>query len=173
MKLRIRYENTYQNIELSPADTQDLWVCLSLEGDDLSEKEREARIQEAWEIRFNRPDYNNWHRMDRHRGETMMRQAQDEAGEADPEPGMREVKDPSIFFRDEIERDLKDTYEDRCQRIRRKLKPGYAEMLIAIHLDGMTPGEYAQLHNEKRNTVHHRLQRAEKKFRTCFAKDSF
>lgn len=57
MKLRIRYENTYQNIELSPADTQDLWVCLSLEGDDLSEKEREARIQEAWEIRFNRPDY--------------------------------------------------------------------------------------------------------------------
>ncbi len=49
MKLKIRYENNYQTIELSPEDTDQLWVSLSLEGEDIPQAEREKLIQDAWE----------------------------------------------------------------------------------------------------------------------------
>ena len=65
MELGIRYENEYQTITLSQEDTDKLWVSLSLDGDDLSPAEKEQRIREAWEERFNRPDYNNWHKQTR------------------------------------------------------------------------------------------------------------
>lgn len=66
MELKIRYENVYQVIELTEEQTDDLWVSLSLDGEGLSQAEKEQRIQEAWEKRFNRPDYNCWHRHTRH-----------------------------------------------------------------------------------------------------------
>ena len=62
MELKIRYENAYQVIELTEEDTDNLWVNLSLDGEGLSQVEKEQRIQDAWEKRFNRPDYNCWHR---------------------------------------------------------------------------------------------------------------
>ena len=54
--------------------------------------------------------------------------------------------------------------------IRKKMKPDYAEMLIAIHMDGMTVTDYAKQIGEKRITVSHRLQRAEKKLKEIFPK---
>lgn len=59
------------------------------------------------------------------------------------------------------------------ERIRSAMKPDYAEMLIAIHLDGMKPGEYAAMVGERPNTLNHRLQRAEKKLRELIMKFSF
>ena len=43
MKLKIRYENEMQTIELDSAATNQLWVSLSLEGEGLSQEEREKR----------------------------------------------------------------------------------------------------------------------------------
>lgn len=57
MKLRIRYENEIQTIELNEKDTETLWVSLSLEGEGISKKEKEELIQEAWEEEYNRPSY--------------------------------------------------------------------------------------------------------------------
>ena len=66
MKLKVRYENEYQTIELTTEAAEQLWVSLSLDDECLSEAEKEKRIQEVWEQRFNRPDYNCWHRETRH-----------------------------------------------------------------------------------------------------------
>ena len=55
MELKIRYENEMQTIELDSAATDQLWVSLSLEGEGLSQEEREKRIQEEWDKQYNRP----------------------------------------------------------------------------------------------------------------------
>ena len=58
MKLKIRYENEMQILELDSAATEELWVSLSLEGEGLTQEEKEKMIQDAWGEHFNRPDYN-------------------------------------------------------------------------------------------------------------------
>lgn len=68
MKLKVRYDENVQTIDLDAAATQELWVSLSLEGDDLKQDDKERLIQEEFEKQFNRPDYNSWHKFDRHRG---------------------------------------------------------------------------------------------------------
>lgn len=78
MKLKIRYENAYQTIEVSEADKDKLWISLSLEGEGLTSEEQEKKIQQAFEERFNRPEYNNWHKFDRHRGESRAKPGKDE-----------------------------------------------------------------------------------------------
>lgn len=64
MKLKIRYENEIQTIELDTKATEEMWVSLSLEGEGLSQKEREELIQKEWNEQFNKDDYNNWHKDD-------------------------------------------------------------------------------------------------------------
>ena len=54
--------------------------------------------------------------------------------------------------------------------IRNNLKPDYAEMLIAIRMEGMSVTHYAAQIGQKRITVSHRLQRAEKNFKEIFQK---
>lgn len=67
MKLRIRYEQDFQDIELDEEATEQLWVSLSLENEDgLSDEERKQYIQEAFDKQFNRPEYNVYHRETRH-----------------------------------------------------------------------------------------------------------
>ena len=57
MKLKIRYEQEYQTIELDTEATEQLWVSLSLdEGEGLSNEEREQRIQDAFNEGYNKPD---------------------------------------------------------------------------------------------------------------------
>ena len=175
MKLRIRYENELQTLELNEEDTEKLWVSLSLEGEGLSQDEKEHLIQDTWEERFNKPEYNNWHKFDRHTGATKAKPGKDEDEDDvdSSEPLMSEVADDRIFMKDELDRRSREDYEDWCDRIRAAMKPDYAEMIIAIHLDGMEPCEYAESIGEKPNTLNHRLQRAEKKFKEIFPRTSF
>ena len=49
MKLKIRYENEVQTLELNAEDTEQLWVSLSLEGEGLSQAERERNERLARE----------------------------------------------------------------------------------------------------------------------------
>ena len=44
----------------------------------------------------------------------------------------------------------------------------YADVIIAVYIDDMTPEEYAQRNGLKRDTVYKRLQRAKKKMREIF-----
>ena len=69
MKLKVRYENEFQTIELDAKSMDEMWVSLSLEdGENLTQEEKENMIQDAFEEMFNKPEYNNWHKFDRHRG---------------------------------------------------------------------------------------------------------
>ncbi len=167
MKLTIRYENEKQSLELNAEDMEQLWISLSLEGEGLSQREREEMIQEAFEEQFNKPEYNNAHRFDRHRGYSRAKTDEDGMHDAD-EPLMSEVFDDRIFRRDEIERDLKEDHEDVCCRIRSilKRKPHWAEAFIAVRIDGMSVNDYTEtLGIKDASAVSHWLSRAEKKIR--------
>lgn len=174
MKLKIRYENGYQTVNLSPEDTEQLWVSLSLEGDSFTQEQREEMIQDAWEKKFNRPDYNCWHTHDRHTGNSLARHHANDAVDADAEPLVKEVRDKHVYeSREPVFSDPKEQYKDCCACIRAHMKPSYAEVVIAIHLEGMSLADYGAITGESANTVSHRLQRAEKKFREIFSKSSF
>ena len=99
MRLKIRYEQEFQTIELDAEATEELWVSLSLEGEGLTQEEKETLIQDTWEERFNRPDYNSWHKFDRHRGRSKAQPGKDDAeDEVDTnEPLMEEVADDRIL----------------------------------------------------------------------------
>lgn len=161
MKLKIRYENKYQTVEVN---SDEMWVSLSLEGDEnLTQEEKETMIQEAFEEQFNRPEYNSWHKFNRHRG-NLKKQFRKDDEDTDESDGLDAVGD---YSQDE-ERNSQYEYEDLCLRIRKALKSEYADVIIAVYIDDMTPEEYAQRNGLKRDTVYKRLQRAKKKMREIF-----
>ena len=196
MKIRVLYEDNIKNghafyttIEIPDGDYS---VMLDTDYEQrLTEVKPEKRgevkrcetVQDVFDL-MNKREYNNWRRHNRHwdseaeprridgkRGGTI---SKDEL----PEPGDEGSNIPNYVdafpdFTDERERELRYDYEMWRDRIRAAMKPDYAEMIIAIHLDGMKPGEYAESIGEKPNTLNHRLQRAEKKFRELFPKTSF
>lgn len=174
MKLKIRYENEFQTIELDAKATEEMWARLSIEVDeDLPQEEKEQAIQNAWDEQCNKPEYNSWHRFDRHRGFSKAR-PNDETDEIDTsEPLMDEVRDSSIFYKEEIDRENQWEYEALCQKLREVLKPAAAEMVIAIALDGYSVGEYAASISEDANNISHRYRRAIKKLQKFFSKTSF
>ena len=174
MKIRVIYENCFQYLELDTAAADQLWVSLSLGSSaGLTDEEKRKQLQSAFDEQFNRPDYNNWHQLDRHRGESKAK-SEDGVDERDAsEPLMSEVIDDRVFRKDEIMCEQKWEDEEVRAKIRAVLKPDYAEMIIAIHLDGMSCIEYAASIGQKPNTVNHRLQRAEKKLREIFEKRPF
>ena len=142
MRLSIRYENQFQSIELNEEETQEMWVSLSLEGENL---EKEKLIQKTFDEKFNKPEYNIWHRETRHLT-TPKERFNDDGDEYDTsEPLMKEVADDRIFRKDEIERAYQDDYEGVCKWIRTALgkKQNWADMFIAVRIDGMSIREYA------------------------------
>ena len=168
MKLKIRYDDVYQTVELNEKETEQLWVSLDLEGETLSQEEREALIQEAWEEQFNKPDYNSWHKSTRHRGYSkVLGNEEDIEADADFEPLMEEVADDRIFRRDELDREEQESYDSICQWVREVLikKPEWADAFIAIRLDGESIREYAARIGVDENNITQKLKRAEKKLR--------
>ena len=147
MRLKIRNNDIIQYIDLEDKDTEELWVSLSLKGDDLSQEERHQKIQEAWEIEFNRPEYNNWHKFDRHRGFSKAQPGKEDSEDAVDvnEPLMDEVADDRLFRKDELDRAEREEYEDVCSWIRQTLvkKPNWAEAFIAVRMDGVSVNDYA------------------------------
>ena len=169
MKLKVRYDESVQTIDLDAEATEQLWVSLSLEGEDLTQKERERMIQDAFEEQFNRPDYNSWHKFDRHRGHSKAQHGKDD-GEDDvdtSEPLLDEVADKRIFFKDQIDRENRESYEAICEKVRCILrkKPDWADMLIAVRMDGLPIREYAAEIGADENNITQKLKRAEKKIR--------
>ncbi|MDE8291191.1 sigma-70 family RNA polymerase sigma factor [Erysipelothrix rhusiopathiae] len=162
MRLSIRYENQFQSIELNEEETQEMWVSLSLEGENL---EKEKLIQKTFDEKFNKLEYNIWHRETRHLT-TPKERFNDDGDEYDTsEPLMKEVADDRIFRKDEIERANQDEYESVCQWIRTALgkKQDWADMFIAVRIDGMSIREYATSIGVNENNITQKLKRATKK----------
>ena len=162
MRLSIRYENQFQSIELNEEETQEMWVSLSLEGENL---EKEKLIQKTFDEKFNKPEYNIWHRETRHLT-TPKERFNDDGDEYDTsEPLMKEVADDRIFRKNEIERAYQDDYEGVCKWIRTALgkKQDWADMFIAVRIDGVSIREYASSIGVSENNITQKLKRATKK----------
>lgn len=147
MELKIRYENGYQTINLNTEDTKKMWVSLSLEGEGLSQEEKESRIQEAFEEQFNRPEYNNWHKETRHIDPTPKRKRMDGrrgyiCGEKDDDSfdimDYLAVTYPKCGVYDEEDETAK-MYESVLELIQEKVKPDFVDTFIAITSKRTTP----------------------------------
>ncbi|WP_080926441.1 sigma-70 family RNA polymerase sigma factor [Ligilactobacillus ruminis] len=169
MKIKVKYENYNENkdpitVEIDVPDDEctvmvelDYQRRLSAAEDDEVVERRDA--QTIMDEEFNKPLYNNWHKEHRHRG-NLKKQFHKEDEDADESDGLDTVGD----YSQEEERNRQYEYEALCQKLRTVLKPEYAEVIIAVCLDELTPEKYAATTGEKRDTVYKRLQRAKKKF---------
>ncbi len=170
MKLRVRYENEFQTIELDSEATRQMWVSLSLEGEGLSDEETESRIQEAFDEQYNRPEYNVWHRETRHIDPTPKRKRMDGRKgyiQADPEDTGFDIMDYLLSGTDDHS-DLE--YEEICSWVRSALikKPEWAEAFIAVRIDGMNIREYAARVGDSENNITQKLNRAAKKLKEVY-----
>lgn len=165
MKLKIRYEQKYEILEVS---SEEMWVSLSLEGgEDLTQEEKETLIQDAFEEQFNKLEYNNWHKFDRHRGMPNKIFRKDDEAE-DKSDFMDYIPDNS----DEEAREKQEEYERVCDIIRKTLKPDQAELLITIYLDQIPLTEYADRECVSVSAISHRLNTAKKNFKKFYPKSS-
>ena len=170
MRLSVRYDNKFQIIELNEKETEEMWISLSLEGDELPNSDKERLIQDAFNEIFNKPEYNNWHKFDRHKGYSIAKPNADGLECDTSEPLMKEVADDRVFRKDELERAYQNEYEDVCQWIRTVLgkKQDWADMFIAVRIDGMSIREYASSIGVSENNITQKLKRVEKKLQVFF-----
>lgn len=175
MKIKIRYENEYQTLEVENMELEK-WLNISISEEE-SQEDYEKRIQDVIEERFNRPDYNSWHKYDRHAGVAKMKNKEGDVEVNTEEAIMAKAVDKSVFTKDIdelVERiDHKWQYEHYCDYLRSILKPDAADMVIAIVLDGLTVSEYAERIDDEPNNVSHRYRRAINKLKKVFSKTSF
>ncbi len=175
MKLKIRYENTVQTLEVG---LEEMWVMLSLTGEEgMSGEEREKAVQKAMDESFNRPEYNNWRKFNMHRDEKarpkrLDRKAGyvmiDDRGEGAGTEVIEDFPDPDWEkpFAEPAE------YEDVSDRLRDALPERQAELLLRIHVDGCRACDIAAAEGVSASAVSHRLERAEKRFKKVFPEPS-
>ena len=167
MKLKVRYENEIQIVELSNEDADKLWVSLSLTGENLSAAEKEQLIQKAWDEHYNKPEYNNWHKETRHIDhKPMAKKLNGKTGYVLPSQSDNSMENLLITSDANLLRNME--YEDLCELIRRVTKPKYADMIIRIVLDGISREEYANEIDDKYDNVVKRFRRAIKFLKTSF-----
>jgi hypothetical protein len=170
MKIRIQHEN--KSIYLEVPD-EDFTLMIEADYEDrLSSAEDKETVtrrspQEIMDERFNKPEYNNWHKFDRHRGMPKKPFRKDDQ-EVDETDHMDYFPDYSV----EMARVKKEEYEHICEIIRKALKEKQAELLIAIVLDGVTVTEYAEREGVSVSAISHRLDTAKKNFKKIYPKSS-
>lgn len=171
MKIKMRYENKYQTLEV---ETEEMgkWLNISILEDE-SQEEYEKRIQKEVDIKYNNPDYNSWHKHNRHSGDAKIRN-KDGKVEVNTEEAIKEKSvDESVYTECIEEMEEHFDYEYHCEFLRENLKTKVADMVIAIAIDGMTVGEYAASIGDDANNVSHRYRRAINKLKKVFSKTSF
>ncbi len=179
MKIKVLYEDNIKNghknyttIEIPDGDYS---VMLDI---DYEQRLAEAKPEKKGEVKrcetvqelfdaLNNKEFNNWRKFDRHRGYSKA-MPNEEGEEVDTsEPLMKEVSDDRVFRRDEIIRDCQNEYNDVCQWIRKVLgkKEDWADMFIAVRIDGIPIREYANSIGADENNITQKLKRATKKLK--------
>lgn len=160
MKIRILYEEDIKNgvphyttVEIPDGDyvtvlEQDYQMRLADAPEGKKDKvKRCGTLQELYD-RLNKETYNGWHRHDRHTlADAAPKRLDGRKGYARP---VNEEDSPASdaieLFADtsgEAARERREDYEAVCAMLRRHLKPDQAELLIAVHIDGIPKQEYA------------------------------
>lgn len=171
MKIKVRYDNTVTTLEVPEEDFTlmiDIDYQSRLDAADDKNAVAPRTPQEIMDEQFNKPDYNSWHKFDRHRGNSKTPFRKDDEAEDETD-----AMDKFADWPDTENLDRQFEYDALCEKIRQALKPDYAEMVIAICIDDKSVDEYAALIGEKPNTVSKRFVRAKKKIKTIFEKTSY
>ena len=174
MGFRIRYEESFVVLEV-PRDKK-LYASVDLVEDPTADERTEkARIQAALDEKYNRPEYNCFHRETRYiddsprakrlDGQVGKLSAVDENG--DEVDQMENIAINPVSAEDESLAKIE--YEDMCSKIRSSMKPAWAEMAIAVLLDGMKLPDYAEAEGIKYDTAKHTFARVKKKCMEIFA----
>ena len=170
MKIRIRYDEKITNLEISE---EDVTVLIDTDYEDRLAAAEDKEIierrspQEIMDELYNKPDYNNWHKFDRHRGMPKKPYRKDEQAE-DKTDHMDYIPD----YSDEERREEKLEYESVCELIHKTLKPDQAEIIIAIYLDGISVTEYAENEGVSVSAISHRLNTAKRNFKKVYPNTS-
>ncbi len=172
MKIRVLYEDhiknghkNYTTIEIPDGDYS---VMLDIDYEQRlaeanpekkAEVERCENLQEMFDL-MNSKEYNHWRRYHRHLGNPKRPYRKDDQAEDEID-----VMDTFADNSQEIERTYQDEYEDVCQWIRKILgnKQDWADMFIAVRIDGMSIREYANFIGADENNITQKLKRATKK----------
>ncbi|TWK08513.1 hypothetical protein CHCC20442_4226 [Bacillus licheniformis] len=170
MKIKIMYNNKPIYLEV-PDEDFTLMIDADYE-DRLSSAEDKETVtrrspQEIMDERFNKPEYNNWHKFDRHRGMPKKPFRKDDESE-DATDHMDYLPDNT----DEVARNKMEDYEYYCEIIRAILKPKHSEPFIAVYLDGMSMTEYAKREGVSKSAISHRLDTAKKNLKKVFPESS-
>ena len=170
--MRIRIQSDSKSIYLEVPD-EDCTVMIDADYEDrLSSAEEDEMVerrtvQEIMDERFNKPEYNSWHKFDRRRGMPKKQFRKDDEDE-DKIDHMDTIPD----YSDEESREKQAEYEYVCGILRKNLKPQQAEMLISIVLDGMPVSDYAKREGVSVSAISHRLETAKNNFKKIFPKSS-
>lgn len=186
MKIKIRYEKDFTTFELNLSDIKG-WLNIDLQPDE-SEEEFEKRAQEEVDKEYNRPEYNVMHKQERHKGFAISTKDEDGEETGDFEPSMSEVVDPSIFLKDEIDRNKQEFYEAVKEFVYSVLKPDVADLFMSVRIDGVSINEKAEsmlsrdaFESEEEynkavsrlaNSITQKLKRANKNLEKSFSKAS-
>lgn len=186
MKLKLRYEKDFTTFELNLSDIKG-WLNIDLQPDE-TEEEFEKRVQEEVEKEYNRPEYNIMHKQERHKGFVISTKDEDGEETGDFEPSMSEVVDPSIFLKDEIDRNKQESYEAVKEFVYSVLKSDVADLFMAVRIDGMSINEkaesmlsrdafkseeeYNKAVSRLANSITQKLKRANKNLEKSFSKAS-
>ncbi|MEG7903797.1 sigma-70 family RNA polymerase sigma factor [Bacillus paranthracis] len=182
MKIRIMYDNKSTYLEVPD---EDCTVMIDMDYEDrlscAEDKETVTRRspQEIMDERFNKPEYNNWHKLDRHSAATTppkkLNGKRGYSKATDDNEG-KNIKENTIELypdnTDEVTREKQEEYEYLCEIIRKTLKEKQAELLIAIFLDGVSVTEYAEREGVSKSAISHRLDTAKKNFKKVFPESS-
>ena len=173
MKIRLRYDNQYQELEVS-RDEAVSWLNIEITPD-MSDAEAERLANEQAEIQYNRPEYNSWHKFWRHtdpdarpkkmdgtRGKAVSADDREESGGGDMDLFGSNASDE--------ERDRRIHEKEVREEIRRKMKPDQAELIIAVILDKVPKQEYAARIGIKPDALSHRLDTAKRNYKKIFGK---
>lgn len=175
MKIRVLYEENIKNghkfyttIDI-PDDDYSIMLDIDYEQrlavakpEKKAEVKRCETVQEMLDL-MNSKEYNHWRRYHRHLGNPKTPYRKDDEVEID-------VIDTFADNSQEIERNHQDEYESVCQWIRTALgkKQDWADMFIAVRIDGMLIREYASSIGVSENNITQKLKRAEKKLQGIF-----
>lgn len=186
MKLKLRYEKEFTTFELNLSDIKG-WLNIDLQPDE-TEEEFEKRAQEKVDKEYNRPEYNVMHKQERHKGFVVSTKDEDCEETGDFEPSMREVVDPSIFLKDEINRNRQETYEAVKEFVYSVLKPEVADLFMSVRIDEVSINEkaesmlsrdafeseeeYSKAVSRLANSITQKLKRANKNLEKSFSKAS-
>lgn len=170
MKIRVLYEDhiknghkNYTTIEIPDGDYS---VMLDIDyeqrlAEAKPEKKAEVKrcqtLQEMFDL-MNNKEYNHWRRYHRHLGNPKTPYRKDDEVEID-------VMDTFADNSQEIERIQESEREEVYQWIRKALgkKQDWADMFIAVRIDGMSIREYASSIGVSENNITQKLKRATKK----------